>query len=61
MTDERVSFTEEGIKHFLDSLIIKQRELISYLGDNRKMKARAECYLGAYQNVRITLFGEELK
>ena len=59
----RICFTEDEVKNYLDRCI-RQRRLILRNQNQERVDAdriqQAICHIAAYQNVRVSLFGEKL-
>ena len=58
---ERVEFEEEAVREYLDRLIVKWREVRDSATPASVEQSTAECYVDAYQSVRVSLFGEVLQ
>ena len=59
--DNKVEFTEEAIKEYLDKCIIywrDKKEDTKLSEESRKMRAY---YIDAFQSVRVSIFGELLQ
>jgi hypothetical protein len=55
-----IPFTEEHIKSYLDGAIRLWRERKSKAEHPNNQRLIADCYVDAFQSVRMTLFGELL-
>jgi hypothetical protein len=55
---DRVEFEEEAVREYLDRLITHWREIRNSSTDNTVEQVKAICYTDAYQNVRVSLFGD---
>jgi hypothetical protein len=58
MSEDKISFTEEAVKKYLDFLIDYWRKQRDDCLDNSGIKLAAYVYIDAYQSVRTSLFGE---
>lgn len=58
---DRVEFEEKAVKAYLDKVITKWSEVRNSATPDSAEKAKAICYVDAYQSVRVSLFGDVMQ